>query len=223
MERALLIKKIIGIVINAFVFVSSMVILISGVVFGYNSFKGTFQGGPNISYIKYFTTLSNAFNGFVALFILVLLIKHFKEDIIYPKWIKLLLLASTTSVALTFLTVLFFLAPTYISYGYSFFYMYQNDMFFLHFFNPLLSFLFFAFLFKGEKINPKECLFALIPMGLYSIVYSINVISGIWEDFYGFTFGGKYYLAIIVLPIMFAVTYLTAFFTNLLSSKINKV
>ena len=120
---------------------------------------------------------------------------------------------------LTFLTVLVFVGPTYAANGNNYFDMYMYDMFFFHFFNPILVFIVFLLFSKGEKLNWKECLFGIIPMVLYAIFYSIVVLSGTMEDFYGFTFGGQYWVISLVIPVMLGVTYLISFLSSLIYNK----
>ena len=210
--------KLIPIILSFFVFISTLTIVIMGVVFGFHSFEGKFLGGPNAEYLKYFTTLSNVYSGSVALFISIILIKNFHQDIVFKKWAKIIFLSAVTSTSLTFLTVLFFLAPTYYLNGYNFFMMYKNDMFFFHFLNPLLCLFIYLFFFKGDNLKLIEYIYAVIPMIIYTIFYSIFVLTGIWDDFYGFTFGGQYYLVAIVIPVMLLVTYLTALGINILNN-----
>lgn len=53
-----------------------------------------------------------------------------------------------------------------------------------------------------SNICRKDCILAMTPTIIYSIVYFIMVvILKRWNDFYGFTFGGRY----AILPIVVAV------------------
>ena len=147
--------------------------------------------------------------------ILVYLIKHIKEEASLPKWLSVLHLASTTSLTLTMMTVICFLGPTQ-----GFDLMYKEDMLFYHLIHPLLTILSF-FLFKHPKYLIRESLYGIIPMGVYGIFYSTFVLTHVWDDFYGFTFGGKTWAIFVVLPIMLCVTYLFSFgFT--MATKIRK-
>ena len=219
MEKKELIKKIAGLVISFFVFASAVFICINAPINGYR-FGNIIVPGGDASFFRYFTNLSNLYAGIVSLIIFIFSLFHFKEDYVLPKWLRIVQLTAVTSLVLTFLTVLVFIAPTFAMNGNNYFDMFMYDMFFFHFFNPVLVFITFLFFTKGEKLTWKEAFFGICPMGLYSIFYSIVVLSGIMEDFYGFTFGGKYWLLPIVLPVMFGSTYLISFMSSFIYNKL---
>ena len=221
MNKKELIIKISALVANLFIFVSSTVICINAPINGYQ-FGDLYVPGPDPSYFQYFTNLSNLYTGIVSLIIFIYLIIHFNEDFKLPKWLRILELTGVTSLMLTFLTVIFFLVPTYVAKGNSFWDMYLYDMFFFHFFNPLVALFTFLFLVKGDKLNYKEDVFGMIPMMVYAVFYTSFVVTGVWTDFYGFTFGGKFYLLPIVIPVMLLVTYLIGFLSSLFYNLINK-
>ena len=221
MSRKDLVFKIIGLVINLFVFGSAVFICINAPINGYR-FGVIVVPGGDASFFRYFTNLSNLYAGIVSLIVFIFSLIHIKEDYALPKWLRIVQLSAVTSLVLTFLTVLVFVGPTYAANGNNYFDMYMYDMFFFHFFNPILVFIVFLFFSKGEKLNWKECLFGIIPMVLYAIFYSIVVLSGTMEDFYGFTFGGQYWVIPLVIPVMLGVTYGASFLSSLLYNKIHK-
>lgn len=214
-----LILKISALISNLFIFVTSAIICINAPINGYR-FGDIYVPGPDPSYFQYFTNLSNLYTGIVSLIVFIYLIKNFKKDFVLPKWLRIVELTGVTSLMLTFFTVIFFLVPTYVAKGNSFWDMYLYDMFFFHFFNPLVALFIFLFLVKGDKLTYKEDIYGMIPMMVYSVFYSTFVLSGIWQDFYGFTFGGKYYLLPLVLPVMLLATYLISFLSSFIYNKI---
>lgn len=215
-----IVLKVIALIANLFLFVNSVVICINAPLNGYR-FGDIVVPGGDPSYFRYFTNLSNLYMGIVSFAITIYLIKNFKKDFYLPKWLRIVELSGVTSLMLTFFTVLLFLAPTHAMNGNNYFDMYLNDMFFFHFFNPLVAFFIFLVLLKGDKLNYKEALFGMIPMVLYAIFYTIFVLTG-GDDFYGFTFGGKFYLLPIVIPVMLLVTYLISFLSSFLYNVIYK-
>ena len=219
MDKKVLVKKIVGLVISLFIFVSATFICINAPINGYR-FGNIIVPGGDASFFRYFTNLSNLYAGIVSLIVFIFSLIHFKEDYVLPKWLRVVQLTAVTSLVLTFLTVLVFIAPTFAMNGNNYFDMFMYDMFFFHFFNPVLIFIVFLFFSKGDKLNWIECLFGVIPMVVYGIFYSIVVLSGIMEDFYGFTFGGKYWLLPIVIPVMLGATYLISFLSSFIYNKI---
>lgn len=215
-----IVLKVIALIANLFLFVNSVVICINAPINGYR-FGNLVVPGGDPSYFRYFTNLSNLYTGIVSFIIFIYLIKNFKKEFYLPKWLRILELTGVTSLMLTFLTVILFLVPTYVAKGNSFWDMYLYDMFFFHFFNPLVALFIFLVLIKGDKLTWKEALFGMIPMVLYAIFYTIFVLTG-GEDFYGFTFGGKFWLLPIVLPVMLGVTYLISFLSSLFYNLLNK-
>ena len=221
MNKKKTVIRILAIAIDLAVFVSTIVYVVLGLN-GYVASENRF-GPAAPSYLRYFTTLSNLYAAIVSLFIAVLLIIYFKKDIVFPKWIKLIYASAVTSVMLTFFTVILFLEPTQMAQGRSFFFLYWGmDYLLFHAINPILVLLCYLFSFKGEKLNFKELFFTIIPMVIYSCVYTPCVITHKWPDFYGFTFGGKYYLTAIVLPAMLIATYAISFGINLLVNLLDK-
>lgn len=152
---------------------------------------------------RYFTVLSNVLAAFVSLVFLVFNIKNIKNGITsVPFTVLLLKFAGTVSVTVTLLTVLFFLGPTM---GYRL--MFEGVNLILHAVAPILAVISFTMFELNNELKLKQSLYGLIPTVLYSIVYVTMVlfVKG-WEDFYGFTFGGKLYLAPVSLIMMYLAT-----------------
>ena len=123
----------------------------------------------------------------------------------------ILKLASTTSVTLTLLVVLAYLAP--ISQG-CLRSMLQNSNLFFHLTTLLLSTIIFIFFEKIDKLNFKYTFVGISPTTIYALFYLINVLIHIENgkvspvyDWYYFVQGGLIN-TVIVLPIMLIVSYL---------------
>lgn len=165
--------------------------------------EGTF-GGVEIKYwhhVASFTILSNIFLGIVALISTIIALKNPNKPF-SPK-VSTWYLVAASSTMLTCLTVLFFLAPMRAISGRNYFDMLLEQMFFLHFLNPILGAICYIFFFKTEtKIGLKPCFLAILPPVMYSSPYIFCVcIIKIWPDFYGLTFGGNYY----VIPLVYLI------------------
>ena len=157
---------------------------------------------------RYFTNLSNIFFALTSLLCLpyhILGIIKGKNTLLKP--VTILELMGASSIALTFLTCVFFLGPRQ---GYA--RLFTGTGLYLHRIVPLRGIFSVCILHCKDKVSLKSSFFGVIPMALYSIVYLICVIGRkIWEDFYGFTFGGRRW----AVPIVAIVMYLTAFLISL--------
>lgn len=157
---------------------------------------------------RYFTVLSNVLAALVSAVYSVYNIKCLKSGIKEIPFIALLLkFIGTVSVTVTFITVILFLGPTM---GYKA--MFEDVNLILHAIVPIMSIVSLTVFEQNRDIKIKYSVYGLIPTALYSIVYVIMVIFvKEWEDFYGFTFGGKLYLAPISIVVMYLATMLFSF------------
>ena len=173
-------------------------------------------------HIATFTILSNIFLGIVALISVIISIKHFNKPL--PHRLNVLYLVASTSAMLTFLTVVCYLAPSRAFQGKNMFDMLTGPMLFLHFLDPIISTITYVFLLDGPKTTKKEKLFTLIPPGLYAIPYALLiVILKVVPDFYGLTFGGRYYLSLLVVAVFGIITYgIASFLTFMRNRQISK-
>lgn len=206
-------KRVISLIINLFIVISTLVIVIMGIKgnatigqVGYNEMKGW-------GYFKAFTVDSNTFMAIMATVVAgidaIILIK---KDGKVSKLIETLYLMSTTSVFITLTTVIFFLSPLrYIHTG-NFIILYSGTLFFFHLLNPLLAIICFTMFMKDNVFSYKYALLGVIPTFLYAIVYVIMILINKWSDFYNFTFGGKYYLIPLAAIVMFALSFGLAFY-----------
>lgn len=135
------------------------------------------------SNLKFFTVLSNLFNGLVCLIYGLRLLRGRPLTRRLRRW----KLTATAAVALTFLIVIAFLGPLY---GHR--YMYRGSNLFYHLLLPLLSMLDYVLLDPGPSLRARDTLFAALPALLYGLGYTLNLLVngvGVWpdtNDFYGF-------------------------------------
>lgn len=129
--------------------------------------------------LKYFTVLSNIFEGTAC----IIWLAAGRETSDAAERIKYM---ATVSVALTFLTVMLFLGPLY---GYP--EMFAGVNFFLHLAVPVLAMAECIFL-SGTIYTRRDNRLAVVPMLIYGTLYlANNLINGIGEwpdtnDWYGF-------------------------------------
>ena len=211
-------RKLLRVILSGFIAFISIAVLIVRVFVGYNFFTGEIHPF-DMAYFKYFTSISNFYNGFVFLVIFIISLVHYKDDnFTFSKPYKILALSATSSVAITFFITIFFLnfsIPNPLV-------LYQYEILFFHIINPLITLGIFLFLMPGEKINIKESLFGTIPLVVYSIFYTIFVLTHVMNDFYNFTFGGHYWTAAIAFPAVLGIAFLINWLLSLLEGKIKK-
>ena len=213
-------RNIIALIINAFIVISTFIIMIKGVSNGASSG----QVGENmicIGYFKPYTIDTNVLNGIVALMMATFNIYNLienKDEL--PRFLVVGQLISTVGVTVTILTVIFFLAPTFYMTHTGVIWLFSNDMFFFHLLNPILSIINFVLLDKRYVLNRKEIYLGISTTVIYSFVYLYNVVlAKNWSDFYGFTFGGKLYMGFISVIVMYLATLLISYVLAKLNSK----
>lgn len=212
-------KKRLFILNNLFIFITTVITVTVTLTLG--SWAARKDGGPFAywQHIVTFTILSNIFLGIVSLIAACIGLSNFKSGKALPKQLFTWYLIASSSAMLTCITVLFFLAPTRAASGKDYFDMILGPMFFLHFFNPILSAITYIFLSGNKKATLNDRLLAIIPPVLYAAPYIICVVFlRVWPDFYGLTFGGKDYLLFVVLAVflilIFSISSLLAFLHN---------
>ena len=208
--------KLLLILSNSFLFLSSTFILVMRAFLGFD-FRDGSMSGLNLPYLMYFTSLSNFYNGFIALAVLIFVLINIKKDkIILPRSLKILALTATVGVAVTFFVTVTFLVFVISDLEY----LFAREILFLHVINPLVSIATYIFLLRGRKLEKRYVCIGFFPLFLYSINYSSFVINGIWNDFYGFTFGGNYWMISICLPAVLGIGLGFSYLFNFLNNKI---
>ena len=208
-KKYLKISLIINIIVVLFTLIAS-IIMFTGFKFmyGYEPILDT----TKIGMLKYFTVQSNLFMGIVSLLFAIKEVKLLKgkiDDI--PLKMYIFKLMAATAVGLTFSVIFlylcyiyYFLIPSILMYIYLFF----------HLIIPVISILNFVIFEKTDKIKFKYTFCGLIPTFLYGIYYLTNVLLHIENgkvstiyDWYWFVQGGVW-TAVIVVPVIFILTYL---------------
>lgn len=205
-------RNIIALIINSFIAISSFIIMINGVAKGASSGQ-VGEDMIGIGYFKPYTIDTNVINGIVAFAMAIFNIYNLVEDKDeLPRFLVVAQLISTVGVTVTIMTVIFFLAPMQLLTVGGFVWLFMGDMFFFHLLNPILSIINFVVLDKRYSLNTKETLLGISTTLIYSFIYAYNVlISKQWSDFYGFTFGGKLYMAFISILVMYLVSLLFSY------------
>lgn len=212
--------------INFFIAIATVTAIIVTLIIGSRASRLDELGVPYWAHVVTFTILSNIFLGIVALVSGVIsLVKH---DEPLPRALKTWYLVAVSAGILTFLTVVLFLGPLRVARGKNYLDLLAETMFFLHFFDPVLAAVTLVFFPETTKITLKSRLLATLPIVIYAIPYVIFVILlKIWPDFYGVTFGGRYYLTPLVFlvfwVVIFAIASLLAFLHNKRLQKTPKI
>ena len=168
-----------------------------------------------ISMFRFYTVDTNVLMGIISLIFGIYEIKFIKGKIEkIPTKLYILKLISTVGVALTFIIVVFYLAPI-ATYGYLS--MFRNANLFFHFLVPVLSIIVFCFLEKTKEIEFKHTFTGISTMVLYSVFYLINILIHSENgkvspkyDWYWFVQNGVWTMVIVV-PIIFVLTYIISF------------
>ena len=157
---------------------------------------------------RFFTVLSNMLVAVASVVSIVCNVKIAVNDSYkMPKWAYLLKYAGTVAVTVTFLTVVVFLGPLVAAGGRSYFDLFAKHNFILHFLTPVLAIVTFLFLEKTSDFKFRYTIFGALPVVVYSLLYMPMVLTGTWNDFYSFTFGGKMWAVPISLIVMYGFSY----------------
>ena len=197
-------RRTIFIINNLFIFITTVIAAAVAMTYGSRGTRIDDTVTEHWQQIVTFTVLSNIFLAIVALVTAILAIRKSSLSTTAVSWY----LVATTATSVTCLTVLFFLAPARAMRGQNYFDMILEPMFFLHFFNPILAAITYIFLTGDRPVARRARCLATLPVIVYAIPYILFVvIMQIWPDFYGVTFGGRYYLT----PLVFVAFWLLAF------------
>lgn len=199
MNRSTKARFVINVLIVAFVGIAWLMM-----VFGE---EGMLSSG-GLSSLKYFTTLSNVFEGVASIVWLMMNTDMGKTSKSEQgvRFADLLKYVACVCVGLTFLTVMIFLGPMF---GYDHMFTHANLWF--HLVIPLLSMGEFVF-FNRAEVRIRENFAAVVPMLLYGTVYLVNIlINGMGEypntnDLYGFATWGIP-IGIVIFAVLCGITY----------------
>lgn len=216
-------KDLFFVINNLFIFITTTIAVPVTLIIGSRTTR--IDGGdiPYWQHIATFTLLSGIFLGLVAGISAFTYIyaKFAKIHIPHKKAINIWYLIATTASMVTCLTVLLYLAPArVIIKGGRYLDLIAEMMFFLHFLNPLLSVFTYIFTTDNIQIIFKTRLLTTLPIVIYAIPYVLCVmVFKIWPDFYGLTFGGRYYLT----PVIFFIFILLSLIISTSILKIKNV
>lgn len=216
----------------------NLIIVISTVIISVIDFIYGTSGGQNgfsvqgWNYFMPFTIISNILMAIASAIALIKLIRHNyqarylanKNTKVFDRRFTNFYYMASVSLNLTAVTVALFLAPFRFINGEDGLSMFLNDMFFFHFINPILASYSILYLFSGDRINQTSRLLCFIPPSFYSVVYVTHVlIIHDWSDFYNFTFGGNYALAVVSAVVNIAAIYTIAtLFANVYNRRLAK-
>lgn len=183
-------------------------------------------GSQGTACFRYFTTDSNVLVALTSIVMLVYNIRRVRDpQTEVPRWALIFRYVGVTSVTITLLTVVFFLAPVAaIRGGFDrYFFFFKGNTFALHFSTPMIAILGFCLLEKDRKLTVRDSLWALLPTVVYSIVYLVLVVfAKVWTDWYGFTFGGQTVMIPVSMIAMYLVTWGVANVLRVIGPKTNK-
>lgn len=176
-------KRALSVIINLFIFLLTLLSW-GSMVFAIT--EGGMLSMPGVFSLKFFTVLSNLFNGFVCLAFAIARMR----GRVTPR-MQLWKLMGTTAVGLTFLTVMVFLGPVF-GYGG----MFLGGNLWLHLLLPVISILSYLTFDSDVPLTKRSTLWAVAPMLVYAVGYLGNILIqgvGDWpdrHDFYGFLLWG---------------------------------
>lgn len=215
----------ISIILNGIIFLLTLfasVIMFTGLKFmhGVEPILETTKLGM----FKFFTVDSNIFIGIISFIFLLYEIRLLKGNIKeIPIKLYIFKLMSTVSVSLTLFVVFFYFVPIT---NFKVLPMIMNSNLFFHLIIPILSIITFVLFEKTDKLKYRYTFFGLIPSFIYGVYYLINIlihmeyfkVSPIY-DFYYFVQNGVW-TSIIVIPIIFLITYVISLILWKLNKKI---
>ena len=171
---------------------------------------------------KFFTELSNIFAGITA-FVYAYYLFNSKGKNPIPKLLKIFKLFSTSSVVVTFLTVVFYLIPVS---GSDWKLLVVGSQFIFHIVNPILCFITCTF-YEDNKVDNKYLIYNLIPITAYGFFYLTmsltHVVDGVipYEyDWYLFMKNGLL-IGLITYAFFIIFNYVLVYFLNMINSKLN--
>lgn len=165
-------------------------------------------GSHDVQCFKYFTTDSNilAAIGSLAYLVFRFATRHDPERR-PPQWLAVFKFVGTVAASITLLTVVFFLAPMGAVRGKGLttvLLFFTGNVFVLHLSTPVLAIVSTLLLEKDVPITRRQALLGTLPTMVYGIVYLVMVVVlKVWNDWYGFTFGGQYQFVPVVMIVMF--------------------
>lgn len=204
-----------------------VLLVIFATIFMFTGFKfmpgGSLLEVSKVEMFKFFTVDSNILMGIVSLIFIIYEKKLLKNKIKeIPKKVYILKLIATSGISLTFITTSFFLAPSY-----GFYVMFNNSNLLFHLVVPVLSIITYIFFEKHDN-KYKYAILGIIPMFLYSIFYTTNILIHLNNggltfkyDFYGFLQGNLNNIYLVI-PVTYLISYIISVLLVFGNRKIKK-
>lgn len=204
-----------------------VLLVIFATIFMFTGFKfmpgGSLLEVSKVEMFKFYTVDSNILMGIVSLIFIIYEKKLLKNKIKeIPKKVYILKLIATSGISLTFITTSFFLAPTYGFYA-----MFNNNNLLFHLVVPVLSIITYIFFEKHDN-KYKYAILGIIPMFLYSIFYTTNILINLNNggltfkyDFYGFLQGNLNNIYLVI-PVIYLISYIISILLVFGNRKIKK-
>ena len=171
-----------------------------------------------LSLFLYYTQISNILALVSTALLLIFIIKGK-----YPPFLSALRYMSATTLAITFLVVLFVLAPmAAVPGGPGFFSMYiGGSLPYHHFFCPILIFLSFVLLEPSPDYSRKNCALAVIPTVVYAVVLIVLNLTRLTVGPYPFlqVYDQPVYVSIIFGVVILSAAYFIGALTLKLATK----
>ena len=120
--------------------------------------------------LTFYTENSNLFSAAVCLLVAVCQLWALLSGRALPRWVKRLKFIAACSLTLTFLTVVFVLAPCYPDEGGVVFLLTESSMLYHHLLNPVLVFVSFVFLEREPRLPARNIPLALVPTAIYGSI-----------------------------------------------------
>lgn len=204
-----------------------VLLVIFATIFMFTGFKfmpgGSLLEVSKVEMFKFYTVDSNILMGIVSLIFIIYERKLLKNKIKeIPKKVYILKLIATSGISLTFITTSFFLAPSYGFYA-----MFNNNNLLFHLVVPVLSIITYIFFEKYDN-KYKYAILGIIPMFLYSIFYTTNILIHLNNggltfkyDFYGFLQGNLNNIYLVI-PVIYLISYIISVLLVFGNRKIKK-
>ena len=139
---------------------------------------------------RYYTIDSNILSAIASILVIIFALKKTNSN-----WLLYFKFTATTAVAVTFLTVMFFLGPTM---GYK--NMLSGSNFYLHLICPIISLITYMIPDVDSPMAKRTWLYGISTVIIYSTIYSLNVlVFKTWPDFYGFNATSHWYISAIAM------------------------
>ena len=133
--------------------------------------------GGTIMFTMY-TELSNIFNGAVCLLVGLWQLGCIFTGRELPRWVKQLKFWSTSCLTMTFLTVVFILAPMYEDGNGWYIMLFTGSMLYHHFLNPVVAMVSFLLFEREPRLPLASVPLALVPTIVYGVYDLWGNITG---------------------------------------------